>query len=169
MASGSNPSHSKDKGLAGNTSSPSFNFGDHVLDDWTPEQIDRDYEVAHKFVEEIPSDDYTTQQNKKQSREPSELNSEIFANHFSKMPDHASGSDCYFAVCNYCEQRKKYKFRKGGSYGNMNIHMAKDHSDKLGIEKTQIQLAKGFTANSYTPSKNQGNTSALSRYTSTNC
>lgn len=169
MAS-SNPSRSKGKGLAGNTSSPSSNFGDHVPDDWTPEQINRAYEAAHKFAEDIPSDEDTTDQPTKQptTKAPAMLKSEIFSKHFRKVPDPASGPNCFYAICNYCEGgTKKYKFKKGGGYGNMSGHMASKHCDKLGIEKAQTQIAKGFTANSSTPGVIQGNintTNALFQY-----
>ncbi|KAL6511009.1 hypothetical protein OROGR_022133 [Orobanche gracilis] len=123
-ASGSGPT---------SNSIPSPNFGDYVPDELTEEQINEMFE-ASKSVHNIEDneDDEQEQRTKPKQRKPSELKSPLYAVHYSKMYDVASGLGHFLAKCNYCD--KICKFKKGGGYGTLNGHIQRQHPDKIGIE-----------------------------------
>ncbi|KAL6501771.1 hypothetical protein OROGR_026904 [Orobanche gracilis] len=118
---------------------PSPNFGDYVSDELIEEQINEMFEVS-KSVHNIEDneDDEQEQRTKPKQRKPSELKSPLFAVHYSKTDDVATGPGNFFAKCNYCD--KIYKFKKGGGCGTLNGHMQRHHPDKIAIESNQTQL-----------------------------
>ncbi|KAL6552897.1 hypothetical protein OROHE_008261 [Orobanche hederae] len=127
----------------------SLNFGDYVPEEKTEEQINEIFE-ASKSIHNIEDNEDDEQPTKPKQRKLFELKSPLFAVHYTKMDDVASGPGHFLVKCNYCE--KIYKFKKGGGYGTLNGHIQRQHPNKIGIEFNQIQL-RGTATSSNAPFK----------------
>ncbi|KAL6520658.1 hypothetical protein OROMI_032218 [Orobanche minor] len=96
------------------------NFGDYVPEEITEGQFNKIFE-ASKSIHNIEDNEDDEQPTKPKQRKSSELKSPLFAVHYIKMDDVASGPGHFLAKCNYCE--KIYKFNKGGGYGTLYSHI----------------------------------------------